>query len=144
MFGQKLEGKVGSVTADVKDDDGTILRRDTVNLHFEFSKEFAKGLNDYSIQLQLLLRDGELSGARMPLDVGAMILVCKDGNSTVQVRAEAGKLVFKAANKEDANPQAQLSVVIPTEDEPHMWFVKHQRETVDVTITKEQLTVAGT
>jgi hypothetical protein len=145
MFGMTLEGKVGSIIADVKDDDDVILRRDTGTLHFEFTKEFASGLNGDAQNLHQLLRDGALNSASMPLDVGSFTIACGDGDGEdgIVVTAEAGKLMFKAANKEDANPQVKLRAVFPTDDRSHMWWVHHQRETVDVKLQKVQAELPG-
>lgn len=144
MFGLNLQGKIGSIDSTARSDDGAIIRRDTISLHFEFNSEFASALNGDAKQIQKLLSDGSLERAQMLVDAQSFLVECKDGDDKgVTVTAESARLACKAANKEDAGPQVKMTFCTPTSDDNHLWFLHHLQESVKVRITKQQGDLPG-
>jgi hypothetical protein len=141
MYKMKLSGKIGKCDATVKKDGNVPIRRDVLEINFEFTEAFAAGLGEQAERLQGGLGNGDLHAVTLNIDPKTRLVIkCQDGDkSKMKVWGETSKLKLKSPNKEDACPQATLISKIATTDEAHLWFLHHLEETVSVKIDSEQV-----
>ncbi len=145
MFGQTINMKLRKLTHETNNDNGLLVRRSYLDLHMEFSKAVATGIDTDAQRLQKLLCDRALKSAAIPMTaLSELRIVLGDGEGKLKFDAFGVDLRLKEANAEDANPQATFTVGFTTDDDPVLWILHHLEETLDVHITKKQLDLPNT
>ena len=140
MFAMTLPAKVRSLSHQVKNDDGLLMRSSKLSLHMEFTKGVATGINDDAQRFQQLLADRALKSASIPMSaLKELRITFGDGHDDLVLDCYGNDLVLKEPNAEDASPQATLNVGFSTADEPVLWLLHHLDETLDVRVEKRQL-----
>jgi len=147
MFGMNLQAKVNSISSDVKEDEGRLLRISTLGLQMNFTRELAQGIGEDAERLQELLADCSLKTASMPMDAVKELKVRlgdEEMDDHLELDGWGHVLNLKQASSEGGLPTASFMLCFTTSDDEVLWATHHLKETVEVRIDKRQLELAGT
>lgn len=141
MFNSQLLGKVRTIGASVREVKKQVHRISDVALLFDFTGEFAAGVNGGQGVLDSMT-SGPVKASTIEVNEGVTVVLNATEPDEIEVLGEVTTVVCSKPLKEGASPIARVNLNFTTADEPHLWFIHHLEEEVGVDIQRRQLELA--
>lgn len=151
MFDETFKAVIRRVSLKAREDDNAVLRRILdLQLRVEFTDSLARGLGKAAVEARVMVKDGDLSRAVLPVDAvqvnGTFYATGGEvGPDQHTVKGMKGLAATLTSGKEAEN-EAQLTIGMEFSwsEESLIYFAKHLGEEVSVKLRATQLSIPGT